>query len=591
MRVWGWYRARRWWVQLLLAFIVLPLTSALLYVGFRSLQYASSEKDPGVYVPSTANVVVRMRDLENQLRRIQEAPAWRTFDRKLLRDPVLRRQINEILKAYGAPTLDDLEDERKPFAKNQDRVIHAIGADLVGSLQVKESLARMHFCVIVRLRWLHYLATPFARLVLPTEEVGGEKVLVIKQGTREIRVAFVGALAIVSSDKALLEQALQRKGRVEDGGRPVEGRVVFEGSPGLLEIRKTIQNSGLFPYVKWETARGVTGSGDIRDTMMVFDATFDKAEPLHATEPPVAIRSWAPVATSGLLVTSTGGQDLIAWLRSLVVPGSKDPVAQVIRDALQALDDGGLAAKVLPLLQDGMAVMTGLEEQGGQVVPALTLVFASSDPAAAVEGLNGLVRKIAGSWGDSKYFTSEPVGGTMVYSWSWPPALQIASLANPTYAALKGTLVIGSNRQFTLDVIRAAEQGEGFEQTSAFRKLRSRMKELGMSTEPTVAGGLLYPPQLREALSGSLSHLAKLTTPINGPALRAELEADRRRQGQPLDEEEIRRAFNEAIDRKIDDKEAEFRRALSPMDAFRWAAFDASTGPKGIVFKLAVELR
>src|SRR5439155_17665780 len=128
---------------------------------------------------------------------------------------------------------------------------------------------------------------------------------------QEIYVAFAGALAIASNDKKLLEQALRRKGREEEGGRPLEARMVFEGSPGLLRIRKSIQDSGAFPYVRWETARGLTASLDLRDAALLVDATFDRAEPLHVTPPPHSVRSWAPVSTSGVLVSNTGGGDLI----------------------------------------------------------------------------------------------------------------------------------------------------------------------------------------------------------------------------------------------------------------------------------------
>ncbi len=591
MSVWRWFRTRRGWVQVLLAVVIVPLAAALLYVAGRSLQYAGSEKDAGPYVPTTANVVLRARALEQQLARIQDSVAWRALDRKILRDGVLRREINGLLQANGAPTLDDLEDERKPFAKNKDRALHAIGADLVGSLQVKGSLATAKFCAIVRLRWLHYLATPFARLALPTERVGDETCLVVKNGSKEIRVAFVGALAIVSDDKALLEQALRRQGQGLEGERPVEARVVFEGSPGLLQVRKALKDSGLFPYVNWETVRGISGSADVVDAAMVGDMTFDRAQPLRSSPPPVAARSWAPLATSGVMIWNTGGADLIGWLRSLMVPGSRDLVTQNLESALKTLDEAGLSSKVLPLLQDGLAVMTGVEERGGQSVPTLTLVLPSSDPAGAIDALNALVRKIAGTWGESKYFTTEPLGETTVYSWSWPPMLPIATLAAPTYGALKGTVVIGTNKEFTLQLIRTSEQLDGFDQTSQYRKLRSRLKEMGFAAEPSLATAFLFPPQLREALGGSLIHIAKLTTTINGPALRAEVEAELRRQGRPLTEAEIVPEFNAALERKVEEREAELRRALSPLDALKWAAFEASATPSGITFRGALEFR
>src|SRR6185503_10464205 len=162
------------------------------------------------------------------------------------------------------------------------------------------------------------------------------------------------ALAIVSNDRALLEQALRRKGREEETDRPVEARMVFERSPGLLQIRAAIQQSGAFPYVKWETARGISLSGDLRDERVQVDVTFDRAEPLHTAGPPMAIRSWAPTTTSGFLVQNTGGRDLIAWLREVFPKGTRDPIAQNVQDALQALEDGGLSDRVLPELKDGL---------------------------------------------------------------------------------------------------------------------------------------------------------------------------------------------------------------------------------------------
>lgn len=594
MSVWRWYRARRWWLQLVIGLIVVPLAAVLGYVAVRSFQYASSDKDAGAYVPSTANVVVRSRDLETHLERIRESTAWRVVERKILKDPVVRREINGLLKENGAPTLDDLEDERKPFAKNLPRGLHAVGAEVVAALQVREAVATAPYCAIVRLRWLHFLATPFAHFVLPVDVVGGEPCLVIRDGRQEIRVAFTGALAIVSNSKPLLEEALKRKGREEESGRPIEARVTFEGSPGLLKIRQSIQDLGAFPYVKWPTVRGVSVTADVADATLKVDALFDRAEALHAAAPPVAIRAWAPLATSGVLLTNTGGADLIGWVRALIgKPGPNDFVARTGQEALQALDDGGLSSTFLPQLQDGMAVLTGVEEREGRAYTAFALVLPTRDPKAAVEAMNGMVRKIAGSFGDTKYFSAEQVGEVLVNSWTWPGSLQINDLLSPTYAAVKDVFVMGNNVAFTKAIIRTVEQGGGFEETSAWRKLRSGLKEQGFAADPPLAGGFLFPPLFRESMDGSLTHAAKqiVYLNMNGPALRNEVIADLRRSGRQPSEEEIGRAFNEAIDRKIQEKEAELRRLVRPLDSLRWMAFEASPSPKGIVFRLAVEFR
>jgi hypothetical protein len=53
---------------------------------------------------------------------------------------VLRREINGLLQESGAPTLDDLEDERKPIARYQETALHALGADAIATLQVRDAL-------------------------------------------------------------------------------------------------------------------------------------------------------------------------------------------------------------------------------------------------------------------------------------------------------------------------------------------------------------------------------------------------------------------------------------------------------------------
>ncbi|HZE99315.1 MAG TPA: hypothetical protein VE981_20090, partial [Planctomycetota bacterium] len=467
MNPWRWVRSRRWWVQLLLAGGVLPIVLVTLYVAGRSIQYAAAERDGGVYVPSTANVVLRARGLEAQLRRLRDSTAWHAFERRILRDPVLRRQINGLLQANGAPTLDDLDDSRKPFAKNQERLIDAIGDDLIGALQVRDSLPKASWCGIVRLRWLHYLAAPFARLALRSEELDGETCLVIRDGGQEIRIVIIGSLAIAANDKALLSQALRRQGREEASDRPIVARAVFENSPALFEVRKAVRDSGVMPFVDWSTARGLKLSADVQDATASLDLLLDKAEPLHSTPPPLELRGWAPLNTSGLLLTNTGGADLMRWLSDLVLSaGPRDFTAQTIQQALKALEDGGLYSHLLPQLNDGMAFVTGLEEREGRSYTAFALLLPSKDPEAAVEALNRMVRKIAGAWGDSKYFTSIPVGDVVLNSWSWPEGLQINDLLSPTYGAVKGMIVLGNNAAFTEAVVKTAAQGGGFEETS-----------------------------------------------------------------------------------------------------------------------------
>jgi hypothetical protein len=596
MNPWRWVRSRRWWIQLILALVLVPVLLTLLYVGGRTLQFFAAERDAGAYVPAGANVVLRARGLDEHLHRIRGEAAWRTLDRRVVHDAALRHLLNGLLKDNGAPTLDDLEDERKPFAKNSARVLDVIGEDLILALRVRDSIPKAPFCAVVRLRWLYYLATPFAGLALPSETVGGHPCLVVRDGPQEIRIAFAGALAVVSNDKALLEAALARQGREEESPKPVAARIQFDGSPGLLSLRKSIQDAGLLPYVKWETARALRFSADLHESMAGLDLHIDGAEPLHPGAPPVALRAWAPVATSGLLLTNTGGADLMAWLKSLVPRKGmpRDPGTAALGDALDALEDGGLNSALLPQLEDGMAVVTGLVEEprDGRSYTTFVLLLPTRDPAAAVEALNGMVRKIAGSFSDSKYFSQIRVGDLTLNSWTWPDSLQINDLLSPTYGAVKDFLIIGNNAAFTTQVVETAVGGGGFEETSDYRKLRTRMKEEGFAVDPPLAGGLLFPPLFRASLDGSLPHVAKqiVYRTLNGQALRAEVEAELRRQGVPK-EVDIVKAYNEAVDRKIEEEEGVLRRALEPLNAVRWGAFEAQAGDRGIKVRAALEFR
>ncbi len=77
---------------------------------------------------------------------------------------------------------------------------------------------------------------------------------------------------------------------------------------------------------------------------------------------------------------------------------------------------------------------------------------------------------------------------------------------------------------------------------------------------------------------------------LNAAAVRTEVEAELRRRGAPT-EAEIVKAFNEAIDRKVEEQEAALKRNLEPLSAIRWAAFEARTMERGIRIRAALEVR
>src|SRR5262249_9249049 len=162
---------------------------------------------------------------------------------------------------------------------------------------------------------------------------------------------------------------------------------------------KSIQESGVCPYVAWGSARGLSLTADLRDAFVKVEAML-RAEPLRSTPPPLALRGWAPLSPSGVTLTNTGGAALTARGR-----GAKD---KTVQEALQTLDYGGLNTSLLPMLSDGMALLTGVEERDGRSYSTFVLLLPSRDAAGAVDAMDGMVKKIAGSYGDTKYHVTIP---------------------------------------------------------------------------------------------------------------------------------------------------------------------------------------
>ena len=153
MRVWSWIRARRWWWQLLIFLLGGPLLLVALYVAGRTVQYYTAEGDAGVFAPDSAQGVLRLRELERHVDRLEESYAWRTIQRKVLRDPALRPVLNDAMKGAGIPTLDDLEDVRQSHFYSKDNLLRAAGRDFLFAVRVGDSWTSARFCIVTTLRW------------------------------------------------------------------------------------------------------------------------------------------------------------------------------------------------------------------------------------------------------------------------------------------------------------------------------------------------------------------------------------------------------------------------------------------------------
>lgn len=591
----GWFRARRWWVKGLIGAPAALVALLLAYVAVRSVQFAVAEREAGLYLPSTANVVVRLRDLEHHLERLQGSASWRVIQKRILHDPAIRRGLNGALKESDLPTLDELEDERNSDQYSVDMLLRAVGRDAVVGLQVGDSWARTPVFGCTRLRWSDFLLVPFGRLALPSEMIDDARVLRLSMGKTELLIAFQGRLALVSSDRAFLAQALRRQGVESSPDHPVTVRADFGSSKALQEGREKLATCGAFPQVKWDGVKAVEVVPDLEGSAANLEVSLEGAEPARPDQaPPLALLKFAPPGSTGVFASSTGAPELFDWLRSLArTLGPADPMGRNIKEALDALDEVGFTTDVLPNLDGGMVILAGTEEgeADGRLYPALAFIIPSKSPGRAVDALSRLV-KLRGGLMAEKNFQSHPVGEHQLWSFRWPEGAGVNDFFRPCFAALPGAFLFGNNFRFTSAILRDAG-GETVEGGVAGPIPPRKLREHGIVPEPALAGGQLLLPALRESLDGPIPKVAKflIDASINGPQFRAELDAELRQEKRTLSQDEIVKLFNDRIAAKARDKEDELRASLHFLDFMKWAAFSLHPGGKGAVLRAAVEFK
>lgn len=576
-RIRGW----RWYWKLVLALVALPLTAVVLYVLGRSALYLGAEKDAGLYVPSGAQAVVRLRDLGAHLDRIEETYAWRTFRRKILGDPAVRPAVNAAMADAGLPTLDDLEDERKAALYSRENLLRAAGRDAVASLRMGDGPKSARFCAATRLRWSDYLLTPLAGLVLPSQKAGDFTLLKAGKG---LWLAFDGALALASNDPGLLEEALRGKGQPPPGERPVEARIAFENSRQLLDMRSTLGRLNVLPHVQADTIRALRFSADAEGGMLRLDAVLEGARRVHAAAvPPRALERWAPGTTTGHASIGASIHDLYGWL-------SRNAAVDVnFRQAVEFLERGGFTTALLPRLDPGLAFLMGSQEEQGRLFPAFVLYVPSTDPAGAAEALKEVVLKIGGNMAQGN-FVSRPTADTTLMTVKLPGAVgPYADFLQPVWAAVRGGMVFGNNEAFVEGVLHAAASGaEPWRDRRSTRRLQQRLKDLAFAPEAPLAGGVFMPPSIRESLDGVFERLAVTFAVTDGAKLRQEIDRELKEQGRTLPEAEIVQLFNERRRQKELDYEETLRRRLRILDAIRWTAFESADVRDGITLRLVV---
>lgn len=565
MSLWERVRGLRWGWKLALGLVGVPLALVLLYVAGRSTQYLVAEGDAGRYAPASVHVLARVKDLDVQLARLEKSFAWTTLERKILRDPAVRPRVNAALKDAGLPTLDQLDDPRKRGQFSRENLSRFAGRDALVGVGERDA-----FCAVTRLGWLEYLATPFAPLVLSRD---GDT---LKAG-KKLWVAFAGSLAIAGSDKALVEEALRGRGRPPEGKRPLEAVVRFEGS--FARYRNLIADAGLALDVDLRSAKGARISADLEGSAARIDVVLEGVEAKPERSTPRALLARAPSSTTGVFASSLAFPDVYAWA-SRTLGASLNG-----RQALETLEKGGLSDTLLPLLEPGIALITGYQENEGRLYPTLALLVKTRDAAAAEAALTGIVKKIGGKFGEAR-FEERPVGDSLMRSVRWPESAGINDFLQPCWAAVEGGLLFGNNPAFVEALLTG---GDPWSERRVSKKLSARLKELGFSEAATRAQGRLLPPLLKESLDGVINYAARVMAVPSDALLRQSLEREWAEQGRGgMPEPEKAALFHEAREAKVREFEVEARRDLRVLEPVRWMAVESSDVPGGVSLRLAL---
>jgi len=587
-RLWEWYRGRRLWVRIVIAAPAGLVALVALYLVARALQYRSaSQADAAAFVPEEAQVVVRATGGARTWKRLRDAELWKIVRTKMLRDAALRREINETLKEFGAPTLDDLEDarfvERTGGMLTEDQLLRFAGRDVAASLRFPEGPGAARLCVATKVGFWDYALLPFAPLALKKVELPGGRAAYKVGG---LHVSIVGAIAVVSDDKALLASALRKRGRAGPSRKPVEASIAFERSPALAEWRKLLERFAIFAD---GGATRATATFDFDGADVVLDARIEGLT--SASEAPADAARYVPSAGMGAVLLPTTGERLMQQAPSLAEALEMEGI---IRDALRKLEEVKLPSRLGGPTTVILGSATGVE---GRTFASCAMVLRCEDASGAAHLLGGVIEEMIKGAKKSVRIVSQMVQGQTVWALDFgADPFRDSDYRRPCWATYGGALIVTNNLEFMMKVMTTAvtEQGamtgEGFH-----RAAESRLTKLGMARvlkEGTAASGFLYGPAIREGLEGFWPELAKMAD--NDKArqkVRAELEAEWRKSGRNPAGQDFNQEVYAVMAERVGAAERRWRDSARAIDYLRWAAFEATAEEGAIRLRAALELK
>lgn len=598
-RLWGWFRARKWWVQILIAVPSVLFAIVAMYVATRGLQYATAGGDACVYIPDGANFSCGVRDLEGEWERIRESEAWKILEKKALRDRAFRAEMNEMLQSSGLPTLDQLDDKRwmeqNPMFE-ESNLLRGAGRDAMVSLRVGNEFKDSRMVAATKVRFTDYLLLPFARFALAKD---GEY-LKFKKYWIKIDDAYV----IVSDDKALMQDAMRKKGKRPQLARPFWMQAEFGTSAALAKWRKKFNGfpAGMaFPFLNAETARFLEVQAGVSGGAFLVDVRLDGAL-VTSGSPDPSMLGLAPANASSVEMHPAGMAELYEWMKTLTVlppkPSNFDKFVQKnAMDAMKELDKAGFRDKFLPRVSGPMVMIVGSEVGTGErTYSPMAFVLRAQNANATVSGLHEVLSAVLSKAG--QFSIQERSGAQILYFLRKANIEGADDYLRPCMAALGSDVAVLTNNLQFLERIVDAWAGEGprFVDLPIQRQARQRMKEAGFEVPPAtsdVASGMVIAATLREGLQGHVPYVAEKTVEANSPKtkLRAEIEADLRKQGIQKSIREVDALVDTEYERRKEAQIEKSERSLRVLEYVKWISFGVKHQNDRTTIRAMIELR
>lgn len=586
----------------------------LLYTAVRAMQYAAAGGPAASRLPADADIVVVAPDFAATFARWRETGAWEAIQRRILRDPYVRENLNAALEEAGLPTLDQLDDDRfvnspEGAMYDPDRLLDLFGRDVAFAAREDG-----RFVVVTRMSFGQFWAAPFAAL---HPSIEGDPVgLRVELGEgRSLWVATDGDLAMIADDPGLLASARAGGYAVRPGdAAPVVAEVRF-GTPAAAEPFDDFIHSfpvGIFGhFIDLKGATGARLTFDLDGATLKGDVEVIGGRAVGGGGDSLALLPLVPEGTAQhgtfyVQPTTARGRELWEWLnRAVFGEGSGAVLGWASGDLAFTIKEAtkhGFDTDVLPLL-DGPSLIafghvpTKHPRARGEPMLVGAVLFRSSRAEEVEEKIDAIIDKILGSelWKDKQAVVEklqERDATLRIVRGS--PAYEPLYFVTPCFARIGDVVVIATHDEFLRGIVDArAGARPRFIESGWWQEFRRSLEPAGLGDvlEPgSLSGGVVHLDLFRSSSLVFIAPMVEYT--VKGDKSQTEIRnrITRSYQGRPVTPDQITAEVRAEMDRLIAKNAGDIRRQIEVLRWFGTLGVRAESTQDGVRARWAMQL-